>query len=1000
MEPFEIALQPYTYNLVDDGDGSGQLHIHIWGLTRESKPVLVKVCDYIATMYVELPSIIEGKKVTWDSANFEKFVNYLNFVLGDHRPIIVRKKKMKKLFYYQSSPNYQMAFLAFRNEEAMRHCNNVIRSNKNAGIVNIRGLGQCTFKTWEADIPTIRKFFTAIECGHTQWMSVKGKLIEEDNPERISKSGNSDFPVTEVTVKTVDITPLSEKETKKWYTSPRVLSYDIETYCDNHKTFPSAYNDKHCIFNISFIYKQRGLKDTTKRYCIVYGESDEVEGTEIIRVNTELELIEETCNLINRLDPDILIGYNIFGFDNSYLNVRLSSEMRDWPNVGRLKVDTSEFKHIKWSSSGYGHNEINYLDMNGRITIDLLPIARRSLKLDKYSLDFVSNYLLGRGKHPVKPKDMFVAFENNQAAIKSGDPLLLAEARKEMGKVVAYCVEDSELVIDIFEKIHVWFDLLEMSNVVRVSIMEIFTRGQIIRVESLIYNKAYKRGIVFDKRDITNATYVGAFVFPPKPGKYDKVICLDFSSLYPSIIMAMNISPDTLFRPDQMGEVEMSKVNRIEFDQAIEKLKKNEEEDKNEFFEDDSEEDEPSVEEVKHFCYDYIKKDEWEGILPQIERELVSERSAVRKEAARVEQELEDGEGTLSEKEVEEMETVVTIMDKRQLALKVTANSIYGYLGNVLKEAASSVTGYGRQSIHLVETYLKEKYNATIVYGDTDSIMIQIEGITAENINKFGRELAKEVSSLFPPPLKMEYEKGMRMIVFKKKKYATRLYNDDGSFKKNKDGSIYIMSKGVTTARRDNCKWIRETYTDLLDKSLGDMSISDSIEVIYRTISSILKNQVPVKKLAISKALGANYKSNSTTMKVFGDELMRLGKPIQPGERLDYVVVLDKEGRDLLGLKQRLVEDYTDSEEKELIDCEYYIHLLMNPIDQLFSTSYMRELEGVNVGYEPEYRRLAAVSIQTPVKMFLQILRDLRDFTIEEKITMIDDVYEQLSKVF
>ena len=993
----EICLQPYTYNLVDDGDGSGQMHIHIWGLTRESKPVLVKVVDFIATMYVELPPIVEGKRVTWDESNFEKFINYLNFILDDHRPILARKKKMKKLFYYQSSPNYQMAFLAFRNEEALRHCKNVLAANKNAGIVNIRGIGQCTFKTWEADIPSIRKFFTAIECGHTQWMRVKGKKVEVEDVERVSISGNEDYPITEIEVKTINVTPLPYTETKGWFTSPRILSYDIETYCDNHRTFPSAYNDKHCIFNISLIYKQRGVKESLKRYCIVLGDTDEVEGTEIIKVENEMQLIEEWCRLLLRLDPDILIGYNIFGFDNLYLNVRLSSEMRDWPNVSRLKFGKCEFKHIRWNSSGYGHNDINYLEMDGRITIDLLPIARRSLKLDKYSLDFVANTLLGRGKHPVKAKDMFVAFENNQRAIFSGEGL--DEAKKEMGKVVAYCVEDSELVIDIFEKIHVWFDLLEMSNVVRVSIMEIFTRGQRIRVESLIYNKAYKRGIVFDKREITNATYVGAFVFPPQPGKYDKVICLDFSSLYPSIIMAMNISPDTLFRPDQMGEVPMEKVNRIEFDQTVEKVK--EVHDQNEFFEVEEAEDSEDEEEVKHFCYDYIKREEWEGILPQIERELVSERSAVRKEAAKIEQELEEKESELTEKEIEGMETVMTILDKRQLALKVTANSIYGYLGNVLKEAASSVTGYGRQSIHLVEDYLKEKYNANIVYGDTDSIMVQVPGITSENINQFGRALATEVSALFPPPLKMEYEKGMRMIVFKKKKYATHLYNDDGTLKKNKDGSIYIMSKGVTTARRDNCKWIREAYTTLLYKSLGNAPIQESLDVIYRTVSELLKNNISIKKLSIVKTLGANYKSESATMKVFGDELTRIGKPVQPGERLDYVVVIDRAGRELLGQCQRLVEDYVDAEDKEQLDYEYYIRLLMNPIDQLFYTAYMKELEPLQVGYTPEFRRgLKPVSIRTPVKMFMQILKDLRDFSLEEKVTFIDDCYDQIKSNF
>jgi DNA polymerase elongation subunit (family B) len=123
-------------------------------------------------------------------------------------------------------------------------------------------------------------------------------------------------------------------------------------------------------------------------------------------------------------------------------------------------------------------------------------------------------------------------------------------ALAEVTKIVAYCVQDSDLVVDLFDKLNVWIGLNALSSVVGVTIIQLFTRGQQVRCLSQVWDKASRKGIILDKRIKDKVFYAGGFVFEPKPGLYDGVICLDFASLYPSIMRAMNICFTTLVPPD------------------------------------------------------------------------------------------------------------------------------------------------------------------------------------------------------------------------------------------------------------------------------------------------------------------------------------------------------------------------------------------------------------------------------------------------------------------
>lgn len=1339
-------VSPYDVTVVDkvlnEDTNEEHVNIHLWCLDRESKPWLVRINDFPAFCYIELPTIIGGRHIQWDEMQATKVANYLKKSMGDNAPYDWRFGFYQKLYYYQGEKKYPMLFVFFRTLDAINHCR-----NKLGKPVNINGFGTMNLNVYETQVDIVRKLFTVRDLTFCTWFNIKGKEIMTDSDQRITTAGTDEKPMREMIVSYKNITQEKSKESESWFTFPRIVAFDIETYSDNHKAMPDDLNVKHVSNIISCIYYEVGKIESRKKYVFVLGDSDPVEGAEVICVKNEVELIESFSQLIIKLDPEIISGYNIFAYDYRYLDNRLKIKLKDWPAMGRLLDKRSTMSTMKWKSGAYGYNIINILQMEGRISIDMLPIVKRDYRLDKYSLDFVSSHFLGRTKHDVKPVDMFKAYEHQTYIYDQMRNLVLEEtdeymdnhlllnevkkignandkadillkryelAKQEITRIVRYCIQDSDLVVDLFEKLNVWLGLNALSSVVGVPIIQLFTRGQQIRCLSQVYDKCYRKGVVMDRRIKDKVFYNGGFVFEPKPGLYDGVICLDFASLYPSIMRAYNICFTTLVHPELNSSMTQEQCETIEVEQeepitGASNFTGNGED--NDFFieKDNDGIDLEGVKTItKIYNYKWVRKGVRYGILPEIQDHLVGSRNLIKKELAALEEEEETCEDP---KRLAEIKLLLVLKDKYSNALKVSANSLYGFLGaqegGVLSliEAAMCITATGRRLIGQVNTHIETKYHGDVVYGDSVTgetpILVRINGsqihwiaigdldeffdnwknaltyrgnkelITSEmlkvklevwsdkgfteikriirhktrkeifeirtqtgmvrctadhsllkpsgeeirprdvkigddlmhhdlpqlkntiklskeeiqeqalqfgrdgyldpkmlmtdTLNKFdffdiisklgeryytydvesakmyhmmsnlvyacapkhttkqnhivsiislgyihdyvydletgnhhfsagvgrivvhntdssmvdlhipdfkeayamGLKIADEISGtpektlsdgtiipaqigLFPPPLKIEFEKCLRILCIKKKKYAGLFIGRDGEFvrEKNKDGSpgdLKILKRGIIVARRDTAKIVHKTYNKLLKMILMKEPMYISYDLIMKTLEDLVNDRLPVREnLGVIRSLSDKYKSDSYFMKVFGDELTRIGKPPNPSDRLEYVIVRTKaedEGeKDVkLGLKMRLTEMYEDSQgisrgeemsdkslideglllddddplknkedtttvyPPEKIDYEYYIeHIIMSPIDQLFNTGYMKELEKfINVNYTPQFCRMKPVSIIEPVRMIVRILEDYRKkgYAIDHTkalITQAREYYTQL----
>ena len=894
-----------------------------------------------------------------------------------------------------------------------------------------------------------------------------------------------------------------------WFTYPIIFSWDIEAYSHRPKAFPQKHNMHDRVFSISATTQVYMKPETRKDFVVIIGPSEELDGVVTYNVDTEKQVIDKFFDLIESEDPDVFIGYNIFGFDYDYLDARILESGGEWRNVGRLLEGKCDIKSIKWKSGAYGHNNINYIQAAGRISVDMYPYIKRDYKLPMYNLNTVGYYFIGENKTDLKANEMFeihkeitdcmkkiqtlTGEDNCEDAMKAVKENELDENDKEGLKkaiegntlIVKYNVQDSVLVLKLFEKLNVWISLIELSSIVRVTPMEFFTRGQQLRCIAQLYHASSHRNIVLTQRDSDYIYFNGGKVEDPRAGFWKLVICFDFNSLYPCIIIGYNMCFTTLLR--NVDDIEKENYNHFSIDQeepVDAKPKDDDNFDYGDHFDNDKEEKEDDkVKKVKrHYEFGFVKKEVQQGLLPEILQNLLSNRKKAKKEMKKafkameaiddnilipyrengelmieelsekgkelVKQFLDIDSGNLKEhmdvinKEFFSYKVKETMFNSRQLGLKVSANSIYGFLGAQvfgkfsLIEASMCVTSRGRELITEASLFFEKHYGAITVYGDTDSTMVNVPSLNDDPTKVW--EMAEIMENhingkddrnegIFPKPLYLEFEKAMRGLFMKKKKYVYMKYDKKGNIIKEKNSDKYeLIPVGVILARRDNCEWLRRTYETCIRSIFDAKSIFELFDIIIEAIKDVVELKFDItRELSIIRAMGSNYKSKSYFLSIFSDLMKGLSKPITPSERFRYVIVNDHQNREKIGYKMRTIEMFKEQWEEagikygesvpeeyepkdglyppELIDSVYYIiNVLKEPIDQLFEFGFARVLDDYkDVKYQPIYnKRLKAIDISTPVKMLELLIKDRKAQIDKEGAKYLLPILEALPEWF
>ncbi|AOC55226.1 DNA polymerase elongation subunit family B [Lymphocystis disease virus 3] len=769
----------------------------------------------------------------------------------------------------------------------------------------------------------------------------------------------------------------------------RILALDIETASEDDQFPKDRPGDE--IFQISLVFEDRKLLLSLpgKDYDRINPD------IEVLQYETEKNLLEGLIKTITNLNPDALVGYNVLKFDLDYILKRC----RRWLLVESFKSISKYYKPAKertisWSSAAFKCQEYIFVDWEGIVILDLLPIIERDYKLDNYKLETVANHFLNTGKDPITFKDIFKAHRTGY-----------------MAEVGNYCVKDAVLCLKLIDVLNLWIGLTELAKICNVDVMSLYARGQQIRVYSQLYAYCSQNDVVVGRLKAGEEQYVGAYVVDPVPGLYENVVPLDFSSLYPSIIIAKNICYSTFsVRPTEQTEtfewedhvncihdpkiakVEEYTKNIIELTMLIKAKKPGKTQDDRILIsrcEDKvkslrSKRADLKKSKGKIICakrnYHFIKSIYKKGIVPAIVANLLDYRKRVK-----------------AQKVTTTDQTLKIVLDKRQLACKISANSIYGSMG-VSKgylpfmPGAMCITRVGRLSIEKAAAIIESKYNGVLVYGDTDSNYVQFKDVPdLKALWNKAEEVAESVSKEFPMPMKLEFENVVyvKFLILSKKRYMYVSCDKSGRLDPK------LGSKGVLLARRDNAGCLKNIYNSSV---LAVMHKKNVFETILTIVSDVIRGVLPVEEFVVTKSindwqdneeddeyLGAykirdfkSLKTKTPTEKralkiaqcpgqVKVAEKMRLrGIPVENGTRIEYVIL---KGKGLLGDKMEYFDYYTKRSRYLKLDRLYYLKNMINPLDQLLEVSlnvknFMKSVYDDRKKYDAVLNQLTTLKIQ------------------------------------
>jgi DNA polymerase delta subunit 1 len=733
---------------------------------------------------------------------------------------------------------------------------------------------------------------------------------------------------------------------------------------------------------------------------------------------------------------------------------------RDW-KTGKETIETSSI------AIASGIHDLKYVKMNGRLQIDLYNYLRRDYNLTQYKLDYVAGYFIGdnvikiehdkiNNKTKIYTQNLtglenksFISFEefghtidqykegkkfivsdidlsNSTFVIEGIENLNLNKKVKwglakddvtpkdifEMTKkgptdravIAKYCLQDCNLVHYLLNKIDVITGFVEMAKLCSVPIDFIVLRGQGIKLTSYIAKKCRIKETLIPALDTTSTDegYEGAIVLPPKCDLYlnDPVACLDYSSLYPSAMISENISPD-------------SKVWTKEFDLDDNLINETgETDDNNNYLYDNLENykyvnitydlfrwqrknNNPKSAKEKVKCGYKICRyaqfpDEKRGILPAILEECLAARKATR---------------ALIKNEKDPF--MRNILDKRQLSIKITANSIYGQTGAKTstfydKDVAASTTATGRVLLtyakevieigyknRIVETknHGKVKTDAEYVYGDTDSVffkfnLTELDGtpINKKKALELTIELAQQAGELASKFLKnphdLEYEKTfLPFCLLSKKRYVGMLYETDIN-------KCYRKSMGIVLKRRDNAPIVKDVYGGIIDILMNKQCIETAAKFLKDSLQELVKGNIKLNKLIVTKSLRSNYKNpKQIAHKVLAE---RIGvrdpgsKPSQ-GDRIPYAYIKNPNKKALQGDK---IENPTFIVDNNLeLDYSHYItNQIMKPVQQVFGLVLEKMYDfKLKKGYSLRTwkQQLSDLKIKHPDEIVFQKKKDL-----------------------
>ena len=687
----------------------------------------------------------------------------------------------------------------------------------------------------------------------------------------------------------------------------RGISFDIEATAtpdpnyDGSFLFPDPTREDNQVIQISAVLFDPLTGQVDDRVVFCLGETAPIATGRIECFDTERALLRRWAEYLRQKNPDFLAGWNI---DNSSHSFDMDFIVRRVQH--HYSADAPDL--LAWGSDGSTVCKYVKRDGDMQFTVPGLVIFcmymwfRKNMGAeDSYKLDVVGEKYVGQKKDDVHHSKITPMWQ-------SGDPA-------QRAVLADYCLQDSQIVLDLLVKFQAWTAVQQMAYVNGVTPQAILHRGQGVRVEQLLLRHGRELGYASNYlpkegdaayRDLDRGLtprqlrlealreaqevvqtrtkgFQGATVVEPKVGLYHYVTVFDYRGLYPSIIRGYNICYTTmqLIRDSNGDPVFVCRTDR-------------------------------------------------EGMLPKILRLMTEARSRAKEEMKRASTPQERANA-----------------DAMQNALKVTSNSIYGYTGARhspfhVPEISAAITRMGRENLQICIDVIPPLCGpgAEVVYGDTDSVMIRVPGEHSPlEMFELGQAVEQEVNTpgkYWPGPIYLEHEKFYKKFFLSSKKhYMGNMYVAADQT----EGTLDV--KGMEAKRRDPPRLVREAakeFAQMVIMSDSPTAVDDAVAYVQGRIYGVIHNTLPLEEFSASKKFNPPYagpQPHAAVVDKMKDRKVNTYR-VSTGDRVPFVITYTP-GQPRNATASACAEDPDWAREHgRSPDAMYYLQGMIKPMVRLF----------------------------------------------------------------
>ncbi|KIO33534.1 hypothetical protein M407DRAFT_65394, partial [Tulasnella calospora MUT 4182] len=623
---------------------------------------------------------------------------------------------------------------------------------------------------------------------------------------------------------------------------------------------------------------------------------------------TELDLINGLIDRVKEWDPDILTGWELQNGSWGYVSERAHREYG-------LSLSDMIGRVMALSSRGAGNvkydaEHTSTFHVSGRHVLNTWRIMRVEQSLTSYSMENVVFHILQRRIPRYSAETLSQWFKS--------------ESSGQTSRVIEYFIERAAMVLDILDETQVVTKNAEFARVFGIEFFSVLSRGSQFKVESFMFRIAKPESLMLlspSREDVgrQNAAECIPLILEPKSAYYKSpLVVLDFQSLYPSVMIAYNYCYTTCLGrvASFKGKNKFGVLDDLKLpDGLLSKLKDH-------IF-------------IAPNGMMYVTPTVRKSLLAKMLTELLDTRVMVKQ----------------AMKTSRDDKALLRVLDARQLSLKFICNVTYGYTSASFSgrmpavEIADSIVQSGRETLEKAITTINTnpKWGAKVVYGDTDSLFVSLEGKTKEQAFRLGNEMADAITAMNPKPVKLKFEKVyFPCVLMAKKRYVGFKYENPD------DKEPVFDAKGIETVRRDGIPAGQKMVEKCLKILFRSQDLSEAKVYCQSSWQKLMDGRVSLGDFVFAKEVKlGKYSDKGPPPPGVVVAARRVTKDpraeAQYGDRVPYVIVRGEPKSRLVDRAFEPLEVLKDRHQYQL-DAHYYIeHQLIPPLERVFN------LVGANV---------------------------------------------------